>query len=104
MGGHSVEEISKEVRIYMTVFASLLVLSGVTVGASLLDVSTTVAIIIGLAIASIKGTLVACYFMHLISERKAIYAILALTAFFFAVLMALPAMDLQGNEAFSGRV
>jgi hypothetical protein len=28
--------------------------------------------------------------MHLISEKKLIYAVLALTAFFFAALMALP--------------
>jgi len=33
---------------------------------------------------------VACYFMHLISEKKLIYAVLALTAFFFVALLALP--------------
>jgi len=33
---------------------------------------------------------VACYFMHLISEKKLILAVLALTVVFFIVLMALP--------------
>jgi hypothetical protein len=33
---------------------------------------------------------VACYFMHLISEKKLIYAVLALTVSFFVALMALP--------------
>jgi cytochrome c oxidase subunit IV len=35
---------------------------------------------------------VACYFMHLISEKKLIYAVLALTAVFFVALLALPAI------------
>jgi hypothetical protein len=33
---------------------------------------------------------VACYFMHLISEKKLIYAVLLLTIVFFAALLALP--------------
>ena len=37
----------------------------------------------------IKASLVAGYFMHLISERKLIYCILAFTAFFFVGLMFL---------------
>lgn len=104
MGGHTVEEIKKEVRVYWIVFGALLVLSAITVGVSKLDVSMTMAIIIGMAIATVKGTLVACYFMHLISEKKMIYAVLAITVLFFVVLMALPAMDVYSNESFSGRV
>ena len=38
------------------------------------------AIAVALFVATIKGSLVACYFMHLISEKKLIYAVLALTA------------------------
>ena len=45
---------------------------------------------IALLVATIKGSLVACYFMHLISEKKLIYAVLALTAVFFIALLALP--------------
>jgi hypothetical protein len=40
-------------------------------------------------IASGKAFLVCGYFMHLISERKMIYGILAFTAFFFIGLMFL---------------
>ena len=36
--------------------------------------------------AVIKASLVACYFMHLISERKMIYAILVFTAFFIGLM------------------
>ena len=49
-----------------------------------------VAITIALLIASVKGGLVASYFMHLVSEKKVIYATLLLTVIFFAALMALP--------------
>ena len=40
-------------------------------------------------IACSKAFLVAGYFMHLISERKMIYGLLAFTAFFFLGLMFL---------------
>jgi caa(3)-type oxidase subunit IV len=45
---------------------------------------------IALLIATIKGALVACYFMHLISERRLIYLVLALTVVFFLFLLLLP--------------
>jgi caa(3)-type oxidase subunit IV len=44
---------------------------------------------IALFVAVIKASLVACYFMHLISEKKMIYIILAFTVFFFVALLAL---------------
>ncbi len=37
------------------------------------------AVTVAILVATIKGSLVACYFMHLISEKKLIYAVLALT-------------------------
>ena len=37
------------------------------------------AIAVALFIATIKGSLVACYFMHLISEKKLIYVVLGIT-------------------------
>ena len=45
-----------------------------------------------LFIATIKGALVAGYFMHLLSEKKLIIAVLALTVAFFVVLLALPVL------------
>jgi hypothetical protein len=48
------------------------------------------AVALALLVATVKGSLVACYFMHLISEKKLIYAVLVLTAVFFIVLLALP--------------
>jgi caa(3)-type oxidase subunit IV len=48
------------------------------------------AIIVALFIASLKASLVAAYFMHLISEKKLIYAALTLTVVLFLVLMVIP--------------
>jgi cytochrome c oxidase subunit 4 len=86
---HAVD-IDRHVRIYITVFVALMVLTIITVAVSYLDLSTPIAVTVALLVASVKATLVACYFMHLISEKKLIYAVLALTAAFFVALLALP--------------
>ena len=88
---HAVD-IDRHVRIYITVFVALMVLTIVTVAISRLHLSVPVAVTIALLVATVKGSLVACYFMHLISERKLIYAVLVLTVVFFVALMALPAL------------
>jgi cytochrome c oxidase subunit 4 len=90
--GHDPAEMRKHVRIYMIVFASLMVLTLVTVGVSYLDLPTPAAIGLALIVASIKGTLVACYFMHLISERKLVLVIMALTVFFFVGVLLGPVL------------
>src|SRR5262245_66367852 len=88
-GDHAVD-IDKHVRVYITVFVALMVLTIVTVAVSRYHFPVPIAVTIALIVAIVKGSLVACYFMHLISEKKLIYAVLALTAFFFAALLALP--------------
>jgi cytochrome c oxidase subunit 4 len=86
---HAVD-IDKHVRVYITVFVALMVLTVVTVAVSRFHLPVPIAVTVALIVATIKGALVACYFMHLISEKKLIYAVLAVTAFFFVALMALP--------------
>jgi cytochrome c oxidase subunit 4 len=88
-GDHAVD-IDRHVRIYITVFVTLMVLTIVTVAVSRFHLPVPIAVTVALIVATIKGSLVACYFMHLISEKKLIYAVLALTAVFFAALLALP--------------
>src|SRR5918912_1446627 len=88
---HAVD-IDKHVRIYITVFVALMVLTIVTVAIARFHLPVPIAVTVALIVAIIKGSLVACYFMHLISEKKLIYAVLALTAVFFAALLLLPAI------------
>lgn len=90
MAGHGEAEVKKYVRTCMAVFSTLMVLTLVTVGISYLHLPTPAAITVALIVASVKASLVALFFMHLISERHAIYYVLGLTATFFAVLMYMP--------------
>jgi cytochrome c oxidase subunit IV len=90
--GHSAAEIDRHVRVYITVFVALMALTIITVAISYLDLPTPMAVAVALFVATIKGSLVACYFMHLISEKKLIYAVLVITVIKFAALLALPAI------------
>jgi cytochrome c oxidase subunit IV len=87
--GHdnSPEAIGRETRRYLIVLGCLAVLTIVTVAISKLDLPGWQAITLGLAVATIKASLVAAFFMHLISERKLIFAVLVFTVFFFGMLL-----------------
>lgn len=83
-------DISKHVKVYVTVFVALLVGTVLTVGMYYVHFEKmAITITIALFIATIKASLVAGFFMHLISEKKAIYAILLTTVFFFIGMMYL---------------
>jgi cytochrome c oxidase subunit 4 len=90
--GDHAADIDRHVRIYVTVFVALMALTIITVAISRVHLPLPIAVGVALFVATIKGTLVASYFMHLISEKKLILAVLALTAVFFLVLLALPAI------------
>jgi cytochrome c oxidase subunit 4 len=93
---NDIEHVKKSVKIYILIFGALLVGTIVTVLASYIHFgSTSINILVALLIASIKGFLVAGYFMHLISERKMIYGILGATIFFFGGLMYLTLWSLE---------
>jgi len=84
------EDIRKHVRIYIGVFVALAALTVITVGISYLRLPGFWGIGFALTVAVIKGSLVACYFMHLISEKTIIYWVLGLSLLFFVFLMFLP--------------
>ena len=90
--GHdnSPEAVKKEIKKYLYVFGALAVLTIITVAISLLHLPIHLAVLIAMIVAIIKGSLVAAFFMHLISERKLVYAVLVLTVFFFGVLIWAP--------------
>lgn len=90
-GGHEIDiDIDKHVRTYITVFVSLMALTVITVAVSYLHLAMVPAVALALFIALIKGSLVACYFMHLISERKLIFVVLAFTVLFFLFVLIVP--------------
>ena len=90
MSEYTPEEIHHHVQTYVMVFVTLAALTIVTVAISYLDLTVGSAVLLALIVASIKGSLVACYFMHLISEKVTIYWTLLVTLAFFLVLMFVP--------------
>jgi cytochrome c oxidase subunit IV len=87
---HTVEEMRHHIRRYLIVGLALTFGTGLTVWASLINFgSREINIFVALAIAIAKGSLVVGFFMHLISEKKMIYAVLGFTAFFFTGLFVL---------------
>ena len=85
-------DIDKHVKVYILVFVSLMVLTLVTVGISYLDLSVPMAIGFALLVATVKATLVACYFMHLLGEKQLILVVMGFTIFFFLAVLFLPTM------------
>lgn len=96
------EEVRRHVRSYVVVFVALLCLTLVTVAVSYLHLARPAAIALALIIASVKASLVGAFFMHLISERRVIYAVLALTAAFFLLVLFLPSLTLFSNSGTLG--
>jgi len=85
-------DIKKEVKVYLMVFVGLAALTVITVAISYLHLKLFWAVAVALCVALIKGSLVACYFMHLISEKKLIYAVLILVVLFFIGLLFGPVL------------
>jgi len=83
-------DLKKHVRAYIMVFVALMFLTLITVAVSYLHLPVHTAIVLALIIATVKGSLVACYFMHLISEKKLILWVMLLTVVFFIVLLLIP--------------
>ena len=97
MADSHAQDIDKHVRTYIIVFVSLMALTLVTVAVAFIEMPVWMAIAVALFIASVKGSLVACYFMHLISEKKLILLVLVITVIFFIALLLLPVVTSVGD-------
>ena len=84
------DDIRSHVKTYLMVFGALMVLTIITVAVSYVHLPVAGAVSVALIVATIKASLVAMFFMHLLHERKVIYWVLTLTAVFFIFLMFVP--------------
>ena len=73
-------------RPYIVIFVALTALTIANVAVFYLQFPIHTAILIALGISTVQAAMVAIYSMHLISERKVIYAILILTVLFIVGL------------------
>lgn len=95
------QDVQSHVKTYIKVFCALAVGTIVTVLASNIHLGLILGIIVALLIATVKGSLVAAFFMHLSAERKMIYWVLILTATFIVVMIGLIMFargDQQGRQ------
>ena len=80
------QDIKKEISGYMKIFGALAFLTIITVAVSSLKVGIGLAVFIAMVIATVKGSLVASFFMHLAHEKKLIYLFLCVTLVFLMAL------------------
>jgi cytochrome c oxidase subunit 4 len=90
------------VRGYLVVFGTLLVLTMVTVSVASLNLSESTTVLVAVSIAAIKATLVATFFMHLKGEKPMVFWPLGLTAVLFVALFA-SVLWSEGDHLFGTR-
>jgi len=88
MSGPGTNTHAVNVRGYLMVFATLMVLTIITVAVASLNLSEGTTVLVAVSIATIKAALVAMFFMHLKSEKPMVFWPLGLTAVLFAALFA----------------
>ena len=101
MGDTHHEDVHSHVKTYIRVFVALAVGTVVTVAASNFHLGIILGIIVAVIIATVKGSLVAAFFMHLAGERRLIYWVLVLTATFVVAMVGLILFarhDQQGRQ------
>ncbi len=79
-------------RTYLLIFASLMVLTAITVGVAFLDLGV-LNDVVALAIAMLKATLVILFFMHVRHSRTMTKLTLVAAFFWLAILIGLTMAD-----------
>jgi len=98
MAGAHEDDIGRHVRVYMAVFAALIVGTVTTVYVSRLDIPHPWNFVVGLGIACVKASLVAMIFMHLKLERGGVvWWVLGICAILFMVLMLIPMLAVENH-------
>jgi len=80
-------------RIYVTIFLSLMVGTALTVWAGLQDFPGQWNVIIAITIAVVKATLVVLYFMHVRYSSRLIWVVFTSALFWLVILFALTFSD-----------
>ena len=80
------------IKVYVSIFAALMVLSAITVGAAFVNLGSLNPVV-ALAIAVLKATLVILFFMHVKYSSRLTQITVVLSFFFVAILFAETFMD-----------
>jgi cytochrome c oxidase subunit 4 len=80
-------------RVYVTIFLSLMVGTALTVWAGLHDFPGALNVVIALTIAVVKATLVVLYFMHVRYSSRLIWVVFTSALFWLAILVVFTFSD-----------
>ncbi len=81
--------------LYMKTFGTLVVLTIITVGASRIDLGTSVNLAIALVIATIKASVVCAFFMHLWFDHKFHTVIFVSSVVFLGIFVSFTSFDME---------
>ncbi len=84
-------------RIYFRVFIALIILTGVTIGVSFIDLGGF-NMVTALIIAGAKASLVAMFFMHLLYDRKMNLAIFLTAILFLVIFIVFTMFDTMNRD------
>ena len=90
------------VSLYITIFASLMVLTAVTVGAAYVDLGLF-NFAVAMLIAGFKASLVVWYFMHVKYQSHLTKLTVATGLFFLSILLGMSLIDYVSRANFRGR-
>ena len=88
-----------EAAVYLKTLTALLILTAITVGASYINFgSSAVNVVVALTIATIKATLVALFFMHLLHDKPVNGLIAAAGFLFLGLFLMFTLIDFDTRE------
>lgn len=103
MSEHSINP-KAEAATYLKTLIGLLILTGITVGASYINFgSSSVNVVVALTIATIKATLVALFFMHLLHDKPVNGLIAAAGFVFLGLFLMFTLLDFDTRENMTPR-
>lgn len=91
---HGAHDTAKEIRVYLTIFGALGLLTLATVGVAYMALPHAASIVIALLIAFAKVFLIAAFFMHLMHEGRLINVSLAVCVFALLIFILFVIPDL----------
>jgi cytochrome c oxidase subunit IV len=84
-------------KVYIGIFLSLMVLTAATVGAAYVNLGA-LNIVVALAIATLKATLVVLFFMHAKYSPKRTQLVIVCAVFWLAIMLALTLSDYSTRD------
>ena len=85
--------------VYIGVGSALFILTGITVGVAHIDLGGTWNLIIAMIVATIKATLVALFFMHLLYDNKLYAVVFSIGLFMLTAFIVITMFDTLRRDA-----